>query len=502
MSKLQRKILNQAGFDEDEQQHFSLKVVIESSAFWTPIIIFFCLILTSTISYQATIGLIDDNAKVIHTQHVIEKTLELTSNLRAAESRQRGFIISGDTLYLDDYNSSLEDVYNQLKELSKLSADNTSQQDKVARLTHLVTQRINILQQVLTAYQRDGFEAGKQALINGGGLQKMNELMLVAEDIERVEKKLLIDRSAFSEESRSFALKSLIVGVLFTITLVLFSYYLIINDLRRRKILSRQLAKVRDNLEEKIKERTRELEQSNRELREFAFFASHDLQEPLRKIQVFGDRLKHKSADQLDPTALDYLERMQNAANRMQRLIKDLLTFSKVSNNPELFAPVDLNTIVGEVISDLEGTIELCEGKINTGLLPLVTADATQMYQLFQNIIGNALKFRRPEARPEVSISWINSDVFQTKTSSTIRPEFYEIAILDNGIGIDPQYADKIFVPFQRLHGKSEYEGTGIGLAVCRKIMERHGGKITLTPPISGPGVIFTIYLPVKHQIS
>jgi signal transduction histidine kinase len=502
MSKLLTKILDQAGFDENEQKHFSLKVVIESSAFWTPIIIFFCLILTSTVSHQATIGLIEDNAKVIHTLHVIEKTLELTSNLRTAESRQRGFIITGDNLYLDDYNSSLQDVYNQLKELNHLTADNTHQQSKVVHLSQLVTHRINILQQVLIAYQRDGFEAGKQALINGGGLQKMNELMLVAEDIERVEKKLLIDRSAFSEESRSFALKSLIIGVLFTITLVLFSYYLIINDLRRRKALSRKLTKARDSLEEKVKKRTHELEQSNRELREFAFIASHDLQEPLRKIQVFGDRLKQKSADKLEPTALDYLERMQNAANRMQRLIKDLLAFSRVSNNQGLFTPVDLNIIVGEGISDLEGTIELCEGNINTALLPLVTADATQMRQLFQNIIGNALKFRRPEVRPEVSINWVNHEFFQAKTSSTNRPEFYEIAIIDNGIGIDPQYAEKLFVPFQRLHGKSEYEGTGIGLAVCRKIIEHHGGKIGLTSPISGPGVIFTIYLPVKGQLS
>jgi light-regulated signal transduction histidine kinase (bacteriophytochrome) len=238
------------------------------------------------------------------------------------------------------------------------------------------------------------------------------------------------------------------------------------------------------------------LEQSNRELQDFASVASHDLQEPLRKIQAFGDRLRKRFGEQLGADGQDYLDRMHSAASRMATLINDLLTFSRVTTRAQPFAPVELSEIVNEVLSDLETRIESTGGRVDVQRpLPTIHADPTQMRQLFQNLIANALKFAKPEVPPVVTVA------------ATIRPpengsggETCEIVVADNGIGFDEKYLDRIFNVFQRLHGRNEYEGTGIGLAVVRKIAERHGGTVTARSG-EGQGAIFIVTLPVTHTI-
>jgi PAS domain S-box-containing protein len=238
------------------------------------------------------------------------------------------------------------------------------------------------------------------------------------------------------------------------------------------------------------------LELSNRELQDFAFVASHDLQEPLRKIQAFGDRLKLKCADSLSPEGKDYLERMQNAARRMQTLINDLLAFSRITTKAQPFTPVDLGTIVQEVLSDIEVQIQRVGGCIEAACLPTIEADPLQMRQLFQNLISNALKFHQSDRRPIVRIS---AQILGTEPS-TSPPESHlcQIYVEDNGIGFDEKYLDRIFTVFQRLHGRGEYEGTGVGLAICRKIVERHRGSITAKSTL-GQGTVFIVTLPL-HQ--
>jgi PAS domain S-box-containing protein len=224
--------------------------------------------------------------------------------------------------------------------------------------------------------------------------------------------------------------------------------------------------------ENKLRAFTSKLETSNRELQDFAFVASHDLQEPLRKVQAFGDRLKSKYGEILPENGLDYLDRMQSAARRMQTLITDLLTFSRVTTKAKPFTSVDLDKITHDVLSDLEVKIGETGAVISVGELPVIDADATQMRQLMQNLIGNALKFRRPDTVPEIK-------VYQSETNGDLPRDFCRITVEDNGIGFDEKYLDRIFTVFQRLHGRGEYEGSGVGLAVCRKIVERHGGTLT-----------------------
>jgi PAS domain S-box-containing protein len=243
--------------------------------------------------------------------------------------------------------------------------------------------------------------------------------------------------------------------------------------------------------EENLSQKAAELARSNAELEQFAFVASHDLQEPLRKIQAFGDRLKAKLDQALTPEPREYLDRMQNAAARMRNLIDDLLAFSRVIRNVEPFAPVSLAQITKEAIADLEVRIEKTAARVEVGDLPTLEADPTQMRQLMLNLIGNALKFQPPDAHPLVKVNG--------RTVTSISGEQYcELTVQDNGIGFEQQYAEKIFVVFQRLHGRGEYEGTGVGLAVCRRITDRHQGTI-IAKGVPGQGATFTVTLPI-HQ--
>jgi PAS domain S-box-containing protein len=230
------------------------------------------------------------------------------------------------------------------------------------------------------------------------------------------------------------------------------------------------------------------LEQSNRDLQEFAYIASHDLQEPLRKVLAFGDRLTNKYSDVIDETGRDYLKRMREASQRMQTLINDLLTFSRVSTRAQPFARVNLDELLRDVLSDLEYQIDRTQGKVELSELPTIEADPTQMHQLLQNLINNALKFHQEGKSPHV---WVSAE----KSAGTCR-----IFIKDDGIGFDEQYLDRIFKPFQRLHSRQEYEGSGMGLAICRRIVERHRGDIT-AHSVLGEGSTFIVTLPFRQTV-
>jgi PAS domain S-box-containing protein len=257
-------------------------------------------------------------------------------------------------------------------------------------------------------------------------------------------------------------------------------------DISQQKEAARQIARYQEELEMRIEE----LNRSNKELEQFAYVASHDLQEPLRKVRAFGDRLVIKYKDALGEEGKGYIERMENAAERMQVLINELLNFSRISRTTESYIEVDLEKVVRSVINDLEISIEQKKASIDIGHLPVIYAIPSQMRQLFQNLLSNALKFSSPDRDPRI---FIEASIVHEEGEEMCR-----IKVADNGIGFDEKYADRIFNIFQRLHGRNEYEGTGIGLAIVKKIAENHRGSITArsTP---GEGSVFTIVLPVKH---
>lgn len=254
--------------------------------------------------------------------------------------------------------------------------------------------------------------------------------------------------------------------------------------IERTEELRREVAE-RRNAEECIGTVAEELKRSNKELESFASVASHDLQEPLRKILAFSERLRRKLGDALSSEAAEDMDRIQNAATRMQRLIEDLLTYSRVTTKAKPFVAVDLNVIAREVLGDLEIRIEKSEATVDLAPLPTIQADATQMRQLLQNLLANALKFKQPEVPPRIRVG-----------CQALESGAHAISVIDNGIGFEEKYSERIFGVFQRLHDQKQYEGTGIGLAVCKKIAERHGGSIVAHSAGPGRGATIRVTLP------
>jgi len=247
-----------------------------------------------------------------------------------------------------------------------------------------------------------------------------------------------------------------------------------------------------------------DLDQRNHALQDFAFVASHDLQEPLRKIRTFSDLLLSRPGDGLDAKARDYLHRSSQAATRMQALIDDLLVLSRLGAQPLRVTAVALDTLIDQVLSDLDARIESSQARIERDPLPEVEGDATQLYQLFQNLLANALKFHAPEQSPQIRIRCAPARLAD-RSVAPARPgapprsvAAIEIGIEDNGIGFDPAEAERIFAPFRRLHGRDQFEGTGMGLAIVKRIVEAHGGQISASAT-PDQGACFRIVLPLKQ---
>ncbi len=264
---------------------------------------------------------------------------------------------------------------------------------------------------------------------------------------------------------------------------------IVLTDITAKKQAEDELRQANEALEERVDERTAELNRtvdelrrSNEELQRFAYVASHDLQEPLRSIVSFSQLLERRYKGKLDADADDYIAFIVEGGTRMQTLITDLLSFSRVTTTGQPLVATDAGGVLGEVLHDLTGAIEAEGATVEAGPMPRVMADSAQLAQVFANLIGNALKYRRPDVPPLIRVS------------AEREGRFWRIAVRDNGIGIEPEYFDRIFVLFQRLHTKDAYPGTGIGLAVVKKIVERHGGSVRVeSAPNEGSAFSFTL---------
>jgi signal transduction histidine kinase len=253
-------------------------------------------------------------------------------------------------------------------------------------------------------------------------------------------------------------------------------------DAIRRALREKNERSLRQKMEEDLARKVDELARSNADLEQFAYVASHDLQEPLRMVTAYTQLLAERYHGRLDENADKFIGYASEGAQRMQVLIHDLLAFSRIGRNSSASGSVDCNAVMGEVLLGLETAIQESGATVTHGKLPAVWADRTQVAQVFQNLIGNAIKFRGPE--PPV----ISAQAEKTE-------QFWQFSVSDNGIGIAPEYAENIFVVFQRLHARSEYAGNGIGLAICKKIVERYGGRIWVESQ-AGSGSTFKFTLP------
>lgn len=269
-------------------------------------------------------------------------------------------------------------------------------------------------------------------------------------------------------------------------------------DIHAQKVFEETL---KDNIElkqtqQRLKENQRMMEQyieelnrSNQELQQFAFVASHDLQEPVRKLLFYSDYLIGRYSSNIDQKGMEFLTNMQTASQRMRTLIQDLLMFSQINKKQIAFGTVDLNQVAADAQQDLEIAIEEKQAKLHVGKLPTVVADQRMMRQLFENILSNSIKYGREGQAPEIEVS------------AKENGGFVEIAFRDNGIGFDEKYLPQMFALFQRLHARDEYEGTGLGLAICRKIVEMHHGHIRAESN-QGAGATFFVTLPLKAEVA
>ena len=257
-------------------------------------------------------------------------------------------------------------------------------------------------------------------------------------------------------------------------------------EIAERKRVQEALRHHEKQLEEMVATRTEALTRSNKELEMFAYITSHDLQEPLRMITSYLQLIEKRYFQNLDEDGKEFIAFAVEGAKRMQTLINDLLKYSRVGTKAKEFAPVDCNQVLADTLNNLEIAIVESQSRITSDKLPTVTGDETQLRQLFQNLVGNAVKFRG-EKPPAIHVGVVSTD------------HYWEFSIRDNGIGIEPKYFERIFQVFQRLHGRNEYSGNGIGLAVCKRIVERHGGEIKVAS-IPGEGTTFTFTLLKEEQ--
>jgi signal transduction histidine kinase len=459
---------------------------------------------SAVLAYRSIDVITNNNISINNTLQTINFIKDLNRELAAAESSQRGYLLTDDPEYLQPFHQTLVVVDSLLLKLGESTTGFPHQEHRFELLHTYVRKKIEEMQRIVTLTDRDEIRAAIRQVKSDVGIELMRAISQLLAEMEREEFVMLEKNKAVAAENKEFILLALLLANGIGLLLSLGVFYTLYRNSNKVAELNSALAFANAELEEKVGVRTQallqyseELQRSNRELEEFAFVASHDLQEPLRKIRAFGDRLQQKFSAELGETGSDYVLRMQSASERMSALIDDLLSFSRVTTKQRPFVRVDLNEVMHRVMDDLDYSIEETNAQLHIDPLPIIDADASQIAQVFMNLIANSLKFHSLDARPIIAVT------SEINVASPVVDDIRSWCCLrfsDQGIGFEAQYAERVFSLFQRLHGRNEYSGTGIGLALCRKIIERHGGTITAQ---SEPreGAIFTIYLPMTQTL-
>ncbi len=476
---------------------------MDKRKFYWETIIFICIvsviILNIFLAKQSARFLNELHLNVQKSTQVMIAIKDLRYAVLAAESGQRGYILTNNESYLLPYYSAVNELDRRVQAVKKINEDVQYNDFKLSTIIDLVNRKTTELKLTINLFSSSSKQKAMDVIESGVGQQVSISLFALFDKLE--DKELTYQKNLYKkiEKSKGDSLLLLFISIFISASLLVGFYILQFRARKKERLYNIDIAKYAKELEEKVIVRTQELtvfseelKRSNQELEDFAFVASHDLQEPLRKIRTFSDRLITRCSDRLDDKGQDYLQRMNNAATHMSTLIQDLLGFSRIKTRGKPFQQVDLNNIIEVILDDLEVALEKSGGKIVVDDLPVITADASQLHQLFLNVLSNAIKFSRPSTKPHIVIDYS----IQNKKIQNINAKYHCIKIADNGIGFDTTYADKIFIPFQRLHAREDYDGTGIGLAICRRIIERHGGHIDVTSEI-GEGSSFYLYIPI-----
>lgn len=428
--------------------------------------------------------------RVNHSQQTLQKLESVLSSLKDAETGQRGYLLTAQESYLEPYTTAIGRIDRDIAQLKRLTATNRSQQQQLASLEPLIRSKLAELKQTIDLKKNQSSAAAKQLVLTNQGKELMDRIRATIQQLQEQEQEQLRDWLKEKELDAHSGQWTFFLGVIFT----LFAFYLVYRTVQQetsdRKQAEASFRQLNEQLEAKVQERTSELNEtnanllhSNRELEQFAYVASHDLQEPLRAVNSYAQLIVRKYQGNLDAKADKYLGYIMDGATRMQQLIDDLLSFSRVGTQGKPLKPTDGEAVLSQVLDNLQIAIAQSHAVVTHDPLPTIMGDEIQLIQLLQNLISNAIKFRREEP-PKVHVS------------AEHRENEWIFSVRDNGIGMEPEYFDRIFMIFQRLHSRSEYPGTGIGLAVCKKIVERHRGRIWLE---STPGVGTSFYFTIPQ---
>jgi signal transduction histidine kinase len=437
---------------------------------------------------------------LLNAGNVLNALNNLHVLILSAETGQRGYLLTEDVQYLAPYTEALDDLSEQLDTVARIKSELPAQKARIDTLLNLTREKMQDLTATVDLALDDEEKQALKRMLTGRGHNMYQSIDQQFAAIQKAEELFSLSLFANLASAQSEARVTFTISAITSSLLLVGMVFLAILNIRIERQNRERLEYQNEVLADKVQARTtelklysEELKRSNRELEDFAFVASHDLQEPLRKIRAFGDRLRSNYAQRLDEKGDDYINRMHNAAERMSDLINDLLEFSRITTRGKDFVKVDLNDTVATIIDDLEIAIKESDAQISLCTLPIIDADPSQMYQLLLNLISNAVKFKKAGGAVQISFSYQLVDA--TAGQHQISEKWHLITITDNGIGFAQEYADKIFSPFQRLHSRDEYKGTGIGLAVCRRIVERHHGQIS-AQSAEGLGAKFSIRLP------
>lgn len=451
-----------------------------------------CLLTLSVISYFSIKEHAHFNQKIYHNTRILYEIESIVSDLADIETSYRGFLLTGNSTYLEPYQASIHSLDSNFSKLEKSTLESHVFKIQLKELKRLLDKQVQILSlDEMENIPDSVFPQFVRKIIQKENIV-MEQIRLHTEELKNYQLHILKKTRVLSKNITQQNYLLIAIFILLTTIILFLAYISIFRELERSQTLSNEL-------EESI----HRLSRSNEELEQFAYVASHDLQEPLRKLIAFSDIIKEKYIGELPEEGLDYFNRIIKSADRMQTLIQDLLNFSRVSRNTNKKEKINLYTVIYEVMDDLEEVIKWKKAKISLKLQKRLYVEAIgfQMRQLFQNIISNALKFTQEGTQPEIKIfsRIVSSSYIESELTMVTSEKYIEIAIKDNGIGFDEKYLSKIFTIFQRIHGRSEYSGTGIGLALCKKITENHKGVLIAESRL-GKGSTFSVYLPVFEK--
>jgi signal transduction histidine kinase len=439
---------------------------------------------------------------VAYAREVLQRTNNLLAAVTGAETGQRGFLLTGKDVYLQPFLDSERSIERELKQFTPVLLAEGNDPETVKRLDRLILDKLEELRTTVRLRQTAGRQPALDLVETDLGQRNMTSIRQIMTLLQNHEQALLRGRQETLRQLRAKVVALFACGILTSFLLVGLVYRANRRFLLEQEKKENQLNQINAELEQRVQDRTfqlelrttelelrtQELQQSNADLESFAFVASHDLQEPLRMISAFGALLHRQYHQKLDKQADEFIEFMVNSAQHMQLLIDDLLQYARIGNQEVKEEQFLLREALEAACEPLQEKIAEAGAALEAVDLPLVWGNRQMLAQVFSELIGNSLKFGRPGQKPTITIS-------ATPHNATS----WKIAVQDNGIGFDPQYRDVIFRMFQTLHSKAKYPGTGVGLAICKRIVEQHGGKLWVES-FPGTGSTFYFTLPKVQQ--